>query len=320
MSPCVVKILSFFFFNDTATTEIYTLSLHDALPISHQPEGGGVRFTLPLGGAGRGLAEADRPGDDQEPGARGQVLHPETTRGVDDTRPDEVGRPSLPERFLVSLSRQANRPRRRTVGGRRVSRTCPDLLEPRRQCGRVGPECHHGAAEWLRDPARLLAFLPRVARDGPDRSRGAGVAMRVDPHVGVGRCRDARKDEHDSERARNHGVASAAGRVRQRLCIHSHCSGTCLTAVSIAAVQRMVSSTTARSASFTAGGTSGGGTMTRGGRPSRRMKSGATGVPVRTASTARLFDVDAARPTNGTNTLSGRAAFWSSRIATMRPP
>src|SRR2546422_11724919 len=25
----------FFFFNDTATTEIYTLSLHDALPISH---------------------------------------------------------------------------------------------------------------------------------------------------------------------------------------------------------------------------------------------------------------------------------------------
>src|ERR1051326_9349726 len=27
----------FFFFNDTATTEIYTLSLHDALPISARP-------------------------------------------------------------------------------------------------------------------------------------------------------------------------------------------------------------------------------------------------------------------------------------------
>src|SRR5258708_23840666 len=26
---------TFFFFNDTATTEIYTLSLHDALPISY---------------------------------------------------------------------------------------------------------------------------------------------------------------------------------------------------------------------------------------------------------------------------------------------
>src|SRR3712207_7411261 len=27
-------VICFFFFNDTATTEIYTLSLHDALPIS----------------------------------------------------------------------------------------------------------------------------------------------------------------------------------------------------------------------------------------------------------------------------------------------
>src|SRR5947207_15392149 len=40
MSPCfyltillVFLLLFFFFFNDTATTEIYTLSLHDALPI-----------------------------------------------------------------------------------------------------------------------------------------------------------------------------------------------------------------------------------------------------------------------------------------------
>src|SRR5256885_13167854 len=29
----IVLIFFFFFFNDTATTEIYTLSLHDALPI-----------------------------------------------------------------------------------------------------------------------------------------------------------------------------------------------------------------------------------------------------------------------------------------------
>src|SRR2546421_4070636 len=35
----------FFFFNDTATTEIYTLSLHDALPISNS----GVVAALPLG-------------------------------------------------------------------------------------------------------------------------------------------------------------------------------------------------------------------------------------------------------------------------------
>src|SRR5688572_32340851 len=34
---CIISIL-FFFFNDTATTEIYTLSLHDALPICAKPE------------------------------------------------------------------------------------------------------------------------------------------------------------------------------------------------------------------------------------------------------------------------------------------
>src|SRR6266571_4098047 len=32
-------IIFFFFFNDTATTEIYTLSLHDALPILVEPAG-----------------------------------------------------------------------------------------------------------------------------------------------------------------------------------------------------------------------------------------------------------------------------------------
>src|SRR2546426_12604270 len=38
-------ILFYFFFNDTATTEIYTLSLHDALPISHAKCTAGYRAT-----------------------------------------------------------------------------------------------------------------------------------------------------------------------------------------------------------------------------------------------------------------------------------
>src|SRR6202041_458782 len=41
-SGCVALVTTsffFFFFNDTATTEIYTLSLHDALPISIGHEG-----------------------------------------------------------------------------------------------------------------------------------------------------------------------------------------------------------------------------------------------------------------------------------------
>src|SRR5256885_14370292 len=42
----VYTIFFFFFFNDTATTEIYTLSLHDALPISKDR---GQPFQFPLG-------------------------------------------------------------------------------------------------------------------------------------------------------------------------------------------------------------------------------------------------------------------------------
>src|SRR3990170_7983448 len=40
MCAATLRIFSLFFFNDTATTEIYTLSLHDALPISHARHGG----------------------------------------------------------------------------------------------------------------------------------------------------------------------------------------------------------------------------------------------------------------------------------------
>ena len=46
LTVVVVIFCFFFFFNDTATTEIYTLSLHDALPIFEQvDEIGFVRFS-----------------------------------------------------------------------------------------------------------------------------------------------------------------------------------------------------------------------------------------------------------------------------------
>src|SRR2546430_12658891 len=60
----------FFFFNDTATTEIYTLSLHDALPISgsaselesaaRQALVRGPRLLLAMGGDGTFQALANR--------------------------------------------------------------------------------------------------------------------------------------------------------------------------------------------------------------------------------------------------------------------
>src|SRR2546430_11312507 len=57
-------MLFFFFFNDTATTEIYTLSLHDALPISDGFEHRGVLDESdPRGGLARVGDEHVRDGD-----------------------------------------------------------------------------------------------------------------------------------------------------------------------------------------------------------------------------------------------------------------
>src|SRR2546422_11481798 len=50
----------FFFFNDTATTEIYTLSLHDALPISDASDEGTVRAKNESRRSGPGGGKTDR--------------------------------------------------------------------------------------------------------------------------------------------------------------------------------------------------------------------------------------------------------------------
>src|SRR5258708_11584334 len=56
--PALGSLPLFFFFNDTATTEIYTLSLHDALPISgpdsRERPGGNLRSPRPAGRGGSG--------------------------------------------------------------------------------------------------------------------------------------------------------------------------------------------------------------------------------------------------------------------------
>src|SRR5688572_31627192 len=60
----VVCLLFFFFFNDTATTEIYTLSLHDALPIFLPPSRHEPLLFRSLrelvGECGEGLVDEDR--------------------------------------------------------------------------------------------------------------------------------------------------------------------------------------------------------------------------------------------------------------------
>src|SRR6476620_12634813 len=49
----MVLLVFFFFFNDTATTEIYTLSLHDALPTSRSRRCASPRRTRRMRGPAR---------------------------------------------------------------------------------------------------------------------------------------------------------------------------------------------------------------------------------------------------------------------------
>src|SRR5687767_15857461 len=70
MSCPSISSSMFFFFNDTATTEIYTLSLHDALPISdvvRQPQLAAIGAFLILGRLQRVMAAAHvTPGRSEE--------------------------------------------------------------------------------------------------------------------------------------------------------------------------------------------------------------------------------------------------------------
>src|SRR5205823_13699820 len=69
---CCLFVFLLFFFNDTATTEIYTLSLHDALPISQR----GLRGR---GGGRGGRLRLRRPRAGRRPRVPGRAvrhLHP----------------------------------------------------------------------------------------------------------------------------------------------------------------------------------------------------------------------------------------------------
>src|SRR6266542_1675796 len=81
----------FFFFNDTATTEIYTLSLHDALPILAVADGLGV--IRPVGNALERLAERPVARVVDHAGELAQIRQAVVVHdGRDRARPLSVGR------------------------------------------------------------------------------------------------------------------------------------------------------------------------------------------------------------------------------------
>src|SRR3712207_9533010 len=102
---------SYFFFNDTATTEIYTLSLHDALPIFRGDGGGRAlprRPDLRLGPTGSGGDEHLRSGEKVRSGQAGGAYpsHKEAGRRIlpepEQLRLTAVAHAGLPARTTSS--------------------------------------------------------------------------------------------------------------------------------------------------------------------------------------------------------------------------
>src|SRR3712207_9054041 len=82
---CYAIFFVYFFFNDTATTEIYTLSLHDALPISINNRDQNftpAKMQRRLGEIEAAIARymAEMDGADAEPGGEARVEDRKSTR------------------------------------------------------------------------------------------------------------------------------------------------------------------------------------------------------------------------------------------------
>src|SRR6267142_6970905 len=167
----------FFFFNDTATTEIYTLSLHDALPISRPPDAAppaGVRRRVeharrgPFGVAPRLRARAARAP------LRRQVL---LRRGPQGEAGGADRAPRAPH-----LHGQAGH----RAGARRAPARAVALAARGDRQGRAGGAAPGGRAVQDRPDHRHGGRVPRAARRDGARLR---PARRGAPRGGRGHLR-----------------------------------------------------------------------------------------------------------------------------------
>src|SRR3989442_2930012 len=108
LSFTLIHMLFFFFFNDTATTEIYTLSLHDALPIF------GSRVQ-------RGVAEIDgHQVGELASGDRAAILGLDTGARSEEHTSELQSRPHLVCRLLLEKKKNFQMKRKRTLNQLRL--------------------------------------------------------------------------------------------------------------------------------------------------------------------------------------------------------
>src|SRR2546427_8374708 len=172
----------FFFFNDTATTEIYTLSLHDALPISHGARSSrrGRLPGAPLGdGRTRGVpGQSVREGRDLRSGYERLVRRnaaPRRARRSRRGRPHRSrlrvrGRGAAPDLQRDGDVRDRGHPLDRQGAdanpaprrGRRRDRQ-PDLRRRRRDPAGLGPHRRERGLHAVTAPALALVLLLAVS-------------------------------------------------------------------------------------------------------------------------------------------------------------
>src|SRR2546425_10794963 len=169
MHPLIM--LSLFFFNDTATTEIYTLSLHDALPISPgaRREGpgaaGGARRAGRPQAAGARAEDAPRRGGPLLRARRAGPLRPPHRQG----RRDDVAPGPEPVRGPRYLARRARDRARREPRSQGEDRASPPGGGGLRHEER--DTAHHPQAAQGARAVRAGGGLRRAGGQGPDRGR-----------------------------------------------------------------------------------------------------------------------------------------------------
>src|SRR2546427_1844940 len=216
-------MLCFFFFNDTATTEIYTLSLHDALPICRRAgAGSGAARAGDGGGAARGHApvggrdRCESGGGMVAPGPRGAARGgPLPRRGgtARERRAVRVrGRPRL-----VPAARAAARPARADppAGNGRAGGSGVGLGPRSGEEGRGNPKGLPGGRGegWRRRGYRyrMRVHRPQPRGRGKLRSRDRDRAM-----LGGGGARARERGAGAAPRARRGAGRRSAGAARGR--------------------------------------------------------------------------------------------------------
>src|SRR5919204_909540 len=174
----LLLLFFFFFFNDTATTEIYTLSLHDALPICvvRVEAHGAAREHEPLGEAVARVRQ------------RRPALHDQREVAAGCGRPSEGSVGERVERRIAGLSR--------------ALLVCQTQERERIRVSRVDGDAVLELPDEPRGVPRREACEQAVERSLVARARGGGACGRREPPDARRAREGAAEQEHDRRGSR----------------------------------------------------------------------------------------------------------------------